>query len=137
MEFNDKWTKEVNDEYRQMIKDKKSPKEIRDHFRYLAEYDPKKRFSVGLYTYERFMCLVNEIKLYPNYIDYGFNYFDSKRYEHKKDIRCFFNINGTEYVLVLEYLIENNSTFKNKVVYNIFFTTKEQFESHIKNNGGN
>lgn len=128
MIFNDKWTKGVNDEYRQMIKDKKSPEEIRNRFRDLAEYDPKKRFSVGLYTYERFMCLVNEIKLHPNYIDFGLNYFKSKRYKNKKDIRCFFNINDIEYVLVLEYLIENNNTFKNKVVYNIFFTTKDRFD---------
>ena len=128
MNFNDKWTKEVNDEYRQMIKDKKSPEEIRKHFRDLAEYDPKKRFSVGLYTYERFMCLVNEIKLNPNYIDFGFNYFDSKRFKGKDDIYCFFNINEVEYILILEYLIENNSTFKDNVVYNVFFTTKEKFE---------
>jgi len=128
MEFNDKWTKEVNDEYRKMICEHKSTDEILKYFGDLMKYNPKHKYSGDLLTYERFMLTVNEIKFHPNYINYGFNYFPSKRFKNKDDIYCFFNINNTDYILILEYLIENNSSFKNKVVYNIFFTTKEQYD---------
>jgi hypothetical protein len=74
------------------------------------------------------MLIVNEIKFHPNYINFGFNYFSSKRFKDKDDIYCFFNINDTDYILILEYLIENNSSFNNQVVYNIFFTTKNQYD---------
>jgi hypothetical protein len=74
------------------------------------------------------MLIVNEIKFHPNYINFEFNYFSSKRFKDKDDIYCFFNINDTDYILILEYLIENNSSFNNQVVYNIFFTTKNQYD---------
>jgi len=128
MIFNDKWTKEVNDKYRQMVKEHKSFDEIREYFGDLIHYHPKKKFSVGsVLSYGRFQTLLNEIKFYPNYINFGFNYFPSKRYHNKKDIICEFSINDIDYILMLEYLIENNSSFNNQVVYNIFFTTKEQY----------
>ena len=132
MEFNEKWTKEVNDEYRQMIKDNKTTDEILYHFGDLMKYNPKKKYSGGLLTYERFMLTVNEIKMHPNYNYFTFEYIDSKRYNDKEDILCHFSVNDTEYILLLEYLIENNSSFKNKVVYNIFFTTKIQYDNYIK-----
>lgn len=128
MEFNDKWTKVVNDEYRKMIREHKSTDEIVNYFGDLIKYHPKKKYSGGLFTYEKFILTVNEIKYHPNYINFGFNYFPSKRFKDKDDIYCFFNINNVEYILILEYLIENNSSFKNKIVYNIFFTTKYQYE---------
>jgi len=132
MEFNDKWTKEVNDEYRQMIKEKKSTDEIKKHFGDLVKYHPKKKFSGSLLTYERFMLTVNEIKFHPNYTYYTFEYIDSKRYNYQKDILCHFSVNDIEYVLLLEYLIENNSSFDKQVVYNVFFTTKQQYDDYIK-----
>lgn len=132
MEFNEKWTKEVNDEYRQMIKEKKNTDEIISHFGDLVKYHPKKKFSGSLLTYEKFMLTVNEIKIHPNYIYYTFEYIDSKRYQYQKDILCHFDVNGVQYILLLEYLLENNSYFENKVVYNIFFTTKQQYDDYIK-----
>ena len=76
MLFNDKWTKEVNDKYRQMIKEHKSPDEIREYLGDLIHYHPKKKFSVGsVLPYGRFQALLNEIKFYPNYIYFRF-------YEH-------------------------------------------------------
>ena len=132
MEFNEKWTKEVNDEYRKMICEKKTTDEILAHFGDLVKYHPKKRFSANLLTYERFMLTVNEIKMHPNYIYFEFNTIKSKRYVDKKDTICHFIINDTEYILLLEYLIENNSSFNNQVVHNIFFTTKKQYDNYIK-----
>jgi len=129
MEFNDKWTKDVNDKYRQMIKEKKSTDEILEYFGDLMKHNPKKKYSANLLTYEKFMLIINEIKFHPNYINFGFNYFPSKRFKDKDDIYCFFNINDTDYILILEYLIENNSSFKNQVIYNIFFTTKKQYNT--------
>ena len=132
MEFNDKWTKEVNDEYRQMIKDKKSTDEIIEHFGNLVKYHPKKKFSYNLFTYEKFMLLVNEIKFHPNYTYFEFNTIASKRYNDRKDTICFFSVNDIQYILLLEYLIESNSSFNNQVVHNIFFTTKVQYDNYIK-----
>ena len=39
MEFNDKWTIEVNDKYRQMIKEHKSTDEILEYFCDLIKYE--------------------------------------------------------------------------------------------------
>jgi dephospho-CoA kinase len=132
MEFNEKWTKEVNDEYRQMIKEKKSTSEILSHFGDLMKYNPKKKYSGGLLTYETFMLTVNEIKMHPNYNYFTFEYIESKRYKDKEDILCHFSVNDIQYILLLEYLIENNSSFNNQVVYNVFFTTKIQYDNYIK-----
>lgn len=44
MEFNKHWTKEKNDELRQMIKEKKSVDEIREYFGSLLEYHPDKKY---------------------------------------------------------------------------------------------
>lgn len=132
MEFNDKWTKEVNDKYRQMIKEKKSMDEIREYFGDLMKYHPEGKFNRGLFTYERFMLIVNEIKFYPNYIYFTFEELKSLRFPSSKDIICYFEINEVEYILLLEYLIENNNSFKEQVVYNVLFTTKEQYNKFKK-----
>ena len=131
MEFNDIWTKEVNDQYRKMVREHKSMDEIREVLGDKMNHHPNKKFKYGgggFLSYEGFLALINEIKIHPNYIDFGFNTFDSPRVTSGKDIRCFFTINDIDYVLSLEYLIENNNLFRNKVVYNVFFTTKEQFD---------
>jgi hypothetical protein len=129
MEFNDKWTKEVNDKYRQMIKEHKSPDEIREYFGDLIHYHPKKKFSAGsVLSYGRFQAILNEIKFYPNYIYFEFNYIDSARFKDKQDIICYFKINDVKYILLLEYLIENNKSFNDQVVYNVFFTTEKQYD---------
>ena len=132
MKFNEIWTKEVNDKYRQMIKEKKSTDEIREYFGNKMNYHPEQKFKHGILTYDRYMCLINEIKFHPNYIDFGFNYFKSLRFSNGKDIRCFFTVNDIDYILVLEYLIEDNELFHNEVVYNIFFTTKKQYDNFEK-----
>lgn len=132
MDFNDKWTKEVNDHYRKMVKEKKSMSEIEEYFGDLMKYHPKKKFNRGIYTYENFTTLLNEITIHPNYIYFTFKNEQSLRYKNGKDIICYFNINNVDYILKLEYLIENNQFFQNRIVYNIFFTTKEQYDIFIK-----
>jgi len=131
MEFNDIWTKEVNDQYRKMIKEKKSTDEIREYFGDKMNYHPKQKFKRGGFlTYEKFLLIINEIKIHPNYIDFGFRSFKSPRFSNGNDIRCYFTINNIDYVLSLEYLIEDNELFHNDIVYNVFFTTKEQFDNY-------
>lgn len=121
MQFNDKWTKIVNDEYRQMIKDGKSMDDIRNHFTDLLQYHPNDKFkSIGLFSYGRFLDMINEIKFHPNYVPFEFKYIQSLRFKKGKDILCFFKVNNIDYVVVLEYLIEKNEFFDNEVVYNIF-----------------
>jgi hypothetical protein len=131
MEFNDIWTKEVNDQYRKMIKEKKSTDEIREYFGDKMNYHPKQKFKRGGFlTYEKFLLMINEIKIHPNYIDFGFRFFKSPRFSNGNDIRCYFTINNIDYVLSLEYLIEDNELFHNDIVYNVFFTNKEQFDNY-------
>lgn len=130
MEFNNKWTKEINDEYRQMIKERKTIDEIREYFGFdLMSYHPKKKFNYNtVLSYGRFQSLLNEISFYPNYIFFSYNEIDSIRFSDQKDYICNFNINNIDYVAILEVLIENNNNFKNKIVYNVFFTTKLKFD---------
>lgn len=129
MEFNDKWTKKVNDKYLKMIKEKKSYDEIKSVLGDLMNYHPKGKFEYNtVLSYNRFKSIVNEIKFTSNYIYFEFNNIQSPRYKDKKDIICYFNVNDTKYILLLECLIENNNSFDNQIVYNIFFTSKEQYD---------
>jgi len=131
MEFNDIWTKEINDQYRKMVREHKSMDEIREFFGDKMKYHPKQKFKHGGFlTYEKFLALMNEITFYSNYIDFGFRSFKSPRFSQGNDIRCYFTINDIDYVLSLDYLIEDNDLFHNEVVYNVFFTTKEQFDNY-------
>jgi len=133
MKYNDVWTKEVNDQYRTMVKEHKSTDEIREFFGDKIKYHPNQKFKYGRFlTYENFLSLVNEIKFHPNYISFGYTTVKSLRFPNGKDIRCFFNINEVDYVLILEYLLEDNKLFHNTIVYNIFFTTKLQFDNFEK-----
>jgi hypothetical protein len=133
MIFNDKWTKEVNDQYRKMIKEKKSYDEIKENLGDLMNYHPKNKFKFeSILSYNRFQFLIKEITFYPKYIYFEYNNIQSLRYEDQNDIICFFEISNIEYVLLLECLIENNNSFNNQIVYNIFFTTKEQYNNFIK-----
>lgn len=132
MEFNNIWTKEVNDQYRQMIKDGKSPKYILEHFGGIIHFNPNGKYKHSIPSYNNYMNLINEIKMNPNYIHFSYDYIDSVRYKDLNDIRCFFQINDIDYILILETFIENNEIFKNKIVYNIVFTTKKQYDLYIK-----
>jgi len=134
MKFNDKWTREVNDRYRQMIKEKYSRDEIRDELGHLMKYHPEGKFDSGggIFPYRRFLGILNEIKFHPNYIYFNFKYDVSLWYKDKKDIICYFTINDIDYVLLLEYLIEDNDFFNNEVVYNVFFAIKDRYDLFIK-----
>jgi len=131
MEFNEKWTKEINDEYRQMIKDGKSVDEILEEFKEVSQFHPKGKFKRGLMTFENYINLINEIKFNPNYVYFTFNYEQSLRFKDGKDIIFYFNVNDIDYILKLEFLIENNEYFHNQIFYNIFFTTKKQYDEYL------
>lgn len=134
MLFNEIWTKEVNNQYRKMIKEHKSMDEITEVLGDKMNHHPNRKFKYGRFlTYEKFLLMINEIKFHPNYIHFEFNLnSQSIRYEYGKDIICYFNVNDIDYIFLLEYLIEDNEIFHNKIVYNLFFTTKLQYEIYIK-----
>lgn len=131
MKFNNKWTKDINDKYRNMIKNGLSMDNIRKQLGYLMKYHPDGKFN-KIFSFNKYNNHLNEIKFNPNYIYFEFNYIPSQRYKDKKDIICYFTINKIKYVLLLEYLIENNNILNNEIVYNIFFTTLKQYNEYIE-----
>jgi len=135
MNFNNKWTKGVNNRYRQMIKEGYPMIYIREKLDHLMKYHPEGKFNSGggIFPFRKFWGILNEIKFNPNYIYFRFYEEESLWYKDKYDIICEFKINDIDYVLLLEYLVDNNDFFDNEVVYNIFFSTKKQYERFIYN----
>jgi hypothetical protein len=135
MNFNNKWTKGVNNRYRQMIKEGYPMIYIREKLDHLMKYHPEGKFNSGggIFPFRKFWGILNEIKFNPNYIYFRFYEEESLWYKDKYDIICEFKINDIDYVLLLEYLVDNNDFFDNEVVYNIFFSTKKQYEMFIYN----
>lgn len=126
MEFNDKWTKSDNDKLRQMYKDKKTYDQIVEEFGYgKLQFHPKKKF-----THTRippFAQWVNEIKINPSYVYYDTFKQKSNIDNNVNDYMHKFEINGRKYILMLNFIIQNNIKS-----YNIFFTTGEQYDNYIK-----
>jgi hypothetical protein len=132
MKFNDKWTKDVNDRYRQMIKEGYSMDEIIKELGHLMKYHPEGKFNRGFFSYRKFLSTLNEIKFTPKYISFNYYKKESLWYENGYDIICEFNLNDKDYVLILEYLVENNDIFDKEIVYNVFFTLKDRYDDFLK-----
>jgi len=129
MKFNEHWTKEVNDKYRQMIKDHKSIEEIKDTIGDKMEFHPNGKFNkIGILKYDRFKLILEEIKFNPNYVYFEWRYIQSPRYKYENDIIFFFKVNDIEYIMILE-LFYDDLVGKH---YNVFFTTKYQHDKYIK-----
>lgn len=130
MIFNEIWTKEVNDQYRKMIIEKKSIQEIMDYFGDKINFHPNNKFKYGgILSYQSFL---NEICFKPLEINFTKQETNSLRYKDTKDIIYIFSVNNTEYVFFIEKYIENNNIFKNELVYNISFTTLKQYLDFIE-----
>lgn len=127
MKFNEIWTKEINNRYRQMIKEKKSYDEIREELKDYMNYHPTKKFgSDNILSWELF----KEIKFDPKYIYYRFHEEKSLQYKNE-DIFDFifeFKINDTKYILKLEYFKDPKFSY----VYHISFTTQDQYDFFMK-----
>jgi hypothetical protein len=156
MEFNEHWTKSDNDLMRQMIKEHKSSTEIINFFgRDKLKYHPKKKFigRGGLPNFDiinqqirskkinklQEICrlkkygeyIKEEIKIHPKYTTYDLKRKFSDEYPTKYDYLAEFKTDSqTDYMLNLTYIEDNISPFPNQPMYNISFTTKEQYNTN-------
>ena len=135
MEFNEIWTKEKNDQLRQMIKEHKSSDEIHKFFGDELKHHPKKKYSydtVGRMIrrmmekdndshIKKFYDYVNEIFVSPQYTEYKIEILDN-------NYILSFNIDEHKYVIFLQLI-----KIKNIYSYNVLFTTKEQFDIFLSN----
>lgn len=133
MEFNNIWTKEVNDQYRKMIIDKKSMDEIRAVLGEKMEHHPTK-FKYGckpiIKSYQEFL---NEIVYTPLYTDFVVKHKKSEYFEGEYDYRYIFKTNSnTVYYLDFTYLQESVGPCINKDLYNISFTTEELYNKYLE-----
>ena len=111
--------------YRKLIKERKSIDEIKSIIGEPINHHPKGKFKYGkLLPYNNFLY---EIKFQPKEIEYVTKYENSYFFENLKNIVIDFDINDIDYVLFLQCFIENNISFKDKIIYNISFTTKEKY----------
>ena len=123
MNFNNIWTKELNDKLRQMIKEGRSVDDIKTHFGSLLEHHPKKKYSYGkILPFKNFLT---EIKVNPKYTRYELRYTPSIFISNKNDIVVYFETNNQEYVLILFYYIDSGIES-----YNILFTTQEYYDEY-------
>lgn len=134
MKFNENWTKDDNDKLRQMRIEKKSTKEIVDFFGMdKLEYHPDGKFNYGgvptpFSIYKSMNSFINEMVV--SELDTYFKSYksDSKRVIGDYDYLNIFKTNSdTTYILEIETVIDKVSPFPDKTMYNISFTTKEQF----------
>jgi len=117
------WTKEDNKQLRQLIKEGKTPTEIRKIIGVdKLEEHPNKKY---LYNYNSF--LINEIKAQPKDTDYNFKPEKSKIYPDDWNFYSEFKTtSGQKYFIDFIYVKETKNNFKNSDVFNISFTTEEQ-----------
>lgn len=130
MKFNKYWTKEVNDQYRQMIKEGKSMIEIKDVLGYVMPHHPENKFATGkiiplLKNMKNFNQFINEIVISPKEISYKYFFHPSSAYNYKTDYIIYFTINEHTYVLIMFY-------YKCKGIdsLNLLFTTEEQYKEY-------
>lgn len=123
MIFNNIWTKEINDECRNLIKKGYTSSDIIDHFgKYITNNHPKKKYSyTKLLNYNNY---INEIKITAGYTNYSTSEMSSE-YVNKTNYKYDFIINGNKYVLLFFYV--ENYDMKS---YELVFTTNEQFEKY-------
>jgi hypothetical protein len=125
MEFNEYWTKKDNDLMCQMIKEGKSKDDIIKFFgEEKVKYHPTKKFSQkSVLPYKLFL---NEVKINPER-----TYFESSRQVSNidpniDDYLLTFKVNNHEYIIILNYIIDNDIKS-----YNIFFTTDESYKKYM------
>jgi hypothetical protein len=126
MDFNKDWEKEDNDLLRKLIKENKSPDEIVSIIGFeKLEKNPKKKY-VGKFS----DFILNEITSIPKKTLYTLKQDESTSFKGNLNYHAFFRTDsGVEYVLDLIYVEDIMSPYKNKSMFNISFTTKEQYDS--------
>jgi hypothetical protein len=123
MIFNNVWTKEINDECRNLIKKGYTSSNIIEHFgENITNSHPKKKYTyTKLLNYNNY---INEIKITAGYTNYSTSKIPSE-YVNKTNYKYDFIINGNKYVLLFFYV--ENYDMKS---YELVFTTNEQFEKY-------
>jgi hypothetical protein len=122
MEFNINWSKEDNDKLREMIKNKFTVEQIRDHFgNDKLFYHPDKKY----YHSGKSGVLPNfkNVKKFDNYIT---GWTKSYIFEDRFDYIFKFQTNsGNRYVVDFIYLKDSIGIYKDKDIYNVSFTLEE------------
>ena len=83
MKFNDVWTKEINDRYRYLVKNKYSIDYILEELKDYVDYHPKNKFKVS--SVMNFYEFITEVKFNPKIIPYQIERIPSIRYKNEKD----------------------------------------------------
>ena len=141
MNFNKIWTKEKNDQLRQMIKDEKSVQERIDFFGEDLKHHPKNKYSGGkkiLPFIDYNKLLQEEIKITPEKISYHVVNMDSLMDKNKLDYIAYFKLEHN-YVLVFSYYkvgkIESyNMLYKTDYAYNLYLEEMSKIKSLIEYN---
>lgn len=136
MEFNINWTKEDNDQLRNLIKEGKSPDQIREYFSNdKLFYNPSKKYYISgksspIPTFrddiKDFEGFINEIKYEPLKTDFQFDFSKSNQFINKFNYVYTFKTNsGNRYVVDLIYLFDKIGPYKEVDTYNISFTLEK------------
>lgn len=125
MTFNENWSKEDNDLLRKLIKENKSPDEIVAIIGFeKLEKNPKKKY-VGKFS----EFILNEITSTPKKTLYTLKQDESTAFKGNLNYHAFFSTDSdVEYVLDLVYIKDKLSPYQNIPMFNISFTTKEQYD---------
>jgi hypothetical protein len=120
MEFNNIWTKEVNDQYRKMIIDKKSMDEIREVLGEKMEHHPTK-FKYGCKPIiKSYKELLDELKYHEIYTNYECIGTKSKYFDNEYDYSYIFKTDSeTIYSIEFKYLQESIGPLTNRNLYNV------------------
>ena len=135
MVFTSDWTKQDNDKYRSLIKERKSVDDIIS----IMGLEKLKHKPNGSYCYggvlKNFGEFLNEITYTEKWTEISLNVKKSKYFKGDNYEFYFKTDNGNEYVFEFVYYIETVGPFIGYNLYNLSFTTKQQKEvsDKIKN----
>lgn len=136
MEYNEYWSKEDNKLMRKMIKDGKSPNDIILFFgEDKLNHHPEGKYNKGggkfdFNNIKRYDEFLNEIKMSVRDVVFNIKSDKSLDFNYLLNYHVFFKSNSdTEYVVDIICFNDNVSPFPNYPLYNISFTTKEQYDT--------
>ena len=128
MKFDSNWTKEDNDQYRSLIKEHKSIKEIISIMGLeKLKYKPNGSFSYGG-VLKNFGDFLTEIKYTEKWTEISLSIHKSKYFNGDNYEFYFKTENENEYVFEFVYYMEKVGPFIGSNLYNLSFTTKRQKE---------
>jgi hypothetical protein len=125
MKFTEDWTKEDNDKYRQLIKEKKSISEIISIF----GIDKLRKNSKGKFISNFSDFLLKEIKFSAKNVIYSLEFQKSLLDNTKTNYVAHFKSDkNNEYIVDFIYIKDNIGPYTNEDCYNISFTILDQHD---------